>query len=248
MKYRIPALPSQAKTQENTMYNCEHFEGQIFNGRELAHSAKTEEQICFGLQLKPEELVSWVKANSPSGSLTEEALVFLILHYRASGSSLLVESLAANLDKRMRARTDSYAGLLGVPASRELCAEVVSLAWIHILKIPIGRGVWAQICCRRFLRNLLRDELRRSRQFDAISLDSDEGALAVKVVSHNSSPEDLVYAKEILSQLKPRQRQAFVLQHGFGEPQREIARAFGRSDRSVRTWLRQIERRLNAST
>jgi len=198
------------------MYNCEHFEGQILNGRELAHSDQTEEQICLGLQLKPEELVWWVKANSPSGSLTEEALVFLILHYRASGNSLLVESLAAMLDKRMRARTDSYAALLGVPNSRELCADVVSLAWILILKGPTDRGVWAQICCRRFLHNLLRDGLRGSRQFDAISLDSDEGALAVRVVSQSSSPEELVYAKEILSRLKPRQRQAFILQHEIG--------------------------------
>jgi DNA-directed RNA polymerase specialized sigma24 family protein len=229
------------------MSNCEHFEGQTLNGRELAHSDHTEEQICLALQLNPQELVSWANANSPSGSLTEEALVFLILHFRASGNSSLVESLAAVLDKRIRARTGSYAGLLGVPAGRELCADVVSSAWILILKVPLGRGVWAQICCRRFLHNLFRDELRRSRQFDAVSIDSDEGVFAVKVLSQNSSPEDLVYAQEILSQFKPRQRQAFVLQHGFGEPQDAIARAFRCSDRSVRTWLRHLERRLNAS-
>jgi DNA-directed RNA polymerase specialized sigma24 family protein len=229
------------------MSNCEHFEGQALNGRELAHSDQTEEQIGLGLQLNPQELVSWANGNSLSGSLTEEAMVFLILHHRATGNSFLVESLAAVLDKRLRARTDSYAGLLGVPANRELCADAVSSAWILILKVPIGRGIWAQICCRRFVHNLLRDELRRIRQFDAISLDSDEGVLAGKVVSQNSWPEDLVYAQEILSQLKPRQRQAFVLQHGFGEPQDAIARAFRRSDRSVRTWLRHVERRLNAS-
>lgn len=230
------------------MSNCEHFKGQSLNDRALVHSDQTEKQIALALQFNPDELVSWANANNPSGSLTEEALVFLILHYRAGGNSLLVESLAAVLDKRMRARTDSYAGRLGVPASRELCADVVSSAWLFILKVPSGRGVWAQICCRRFVHNLLRDELRKIRQFDAVSLDSDEGVLAGKVVSQNSWLEDLVYAQEMLSQLEPRQRQAFVLRHGFGEPQEAIARAFRRSDRSVRTWLRHIERRLNVST
>jgi hypothetical protein len=116
------------------MSNCEHFEGQALNGRELVHSDQTEEQIGLGLQLNPQELVSWANGNSSSGSLTEEAMVFLILHHRATGNSFLVESLAAVLDKRLRARTDSYAGLLGVPANRELCADAVSSAWILILK------------------------------------------------------------------------------------------------------------------
>ena len=46
--------------------------------------------------------------------------------------------------------------------------------------------------------------------------------------------------------MKSHERHAFVLQYAFREPQRTIALSLGRSDRSVRTWLRQAERGLRA--
>lgn len=229
------------------MINCDHFEGRTRGGRKLAHADQTEHQIRLGLQLKPEELVSWIRAPSTSESLVEEAMVFLLLHHRATGDHALVETLAAALDQKMTARVmDCHTNLSGATASRELCEDVASLAWIILLEAPTGRGIWLQLCFGRFIHNLARDVLRRSRQFDAVSVHVDAGSdRAEEIVSQTPSLEDLVCARDMLSQLKPRQRQAFVLQHGFREPQRAIARMLGRSDRSVRTWLKQPQRQLN---
>jgi hypothetical protein len=231
------------------MSECDHFEGQTRVGSRFHHADEAEQQIRLGLKVEPEEFISWTKAPAQSGSLAPEAMVFFILHYRARGNALVVESLAAALDQKMKARvTDCYANLIGAQASRELSANVASLAWIIILDSPTGRGIWSQLCFRRFIHNLARDVLRGIRN-SAVSLDSDEGqAVALAVASQSPSPEDLVYLREVLSQLKPRQRRAFVLQHGFREPQHAIARTFGRSDRSVRSWLKQADRRLNAGT
>lgn len=231
------------------MIECDHFEDQIRDGTKLHHADEPEKQIRVGLQMRPEEVISWARAPARIGSLTEEAMVFLILYYRAAGNTQMVELLAAALDQKIKAQVSNrYASLIGVAASRELCANVAPQAWIIMLESPTGRGVWSQLCFRRFIHNLARDILRGMQNSALVSLDSDEGrAVALAVKSRSASPEDLVYLREVLSQLKPRERRAFVLQHGFREPQRAIAGAYGRSDRSVRSWLKQAERQLHAN-
>jgi DNA-directed RNA polymerase specialized sigma24 family protein len=109
------------------------------------------------------------------------------------------------------------------------------------------RRIWAEICFHRFVLNLGRDVLRKLRQQETVSLDTDSSArtAALAVAGQGASPEEMVYLREVLSEMKPRQREAFLLHH-VNEPQREIARAVGRSDRSIRTWLKQTEHRLQA--
>lgn len=227
------------------MIDCVHFEGRTRAGRKLVHADNTEQQIQLGLRLEPEELMAWTRAPLSSEALLEEAAVFLLLRHRATGSTLLVEALAAALDQRMRLRAIECSGNIVGPHARELCADVVSLAWIILLESPGGRGVWLQICFRRFIQNLTRDVLRGIRLGEAMLLDSDSEA-APEVMDQSASPEDLIYVREVLSQLKPHQRQAFIMQRGFREPQCVIAKTLGRSDRSVRTWLKQAQRQLNA--
>jgi len=229
------------------MSECDHFGEEKLKGKRLHHADAPERQIRKALEMDTQEVVSWSRAPIASlGTLTEEALIFLILHYRACGNALVVEQLAAGLDQRMKTRvTDYYARVLGAQASRELSANVASLAWIIMLEAPAGRGVWSQLCFRRFLHNLARDVLRALRHAEAFSLDAnDRFGFASEIRSQSVSPEDAVYLREALSLMKPHERVAFVLQHGFRESQRTIAQSFGRSDRSVRTWLRQAERRL----
>lgn len=230
------------------MSDCDHFEGRTRGGKKLAHTDQAEQQIQLALRQQPEELLLWIDAHSSSGSLVEEAMVFLLVHHRSAGDSLVVESLAAALDQRMRARAAECSGnFMGALSNQELCKEVASLAWIILLESPGGRGVWLQLCFRRFIHNLVRDVLRGIRPANVAVADLDSGA-ALEVVDHRASPEDLVYAREMLAQLKPHQRQAFIMQYGFREPQGVIAKTLGRSDRSVRTWLKQAERQLNAES
>ncbi len=233
------------------MFECDHFAEEKLKGKRLYHADAPERQIRTALEMDTEELISWSRAPITSlGTLTEEALIFLILHFRAGGNALLVEQLAAGLDQKMKTRvSDYYARVLGAQASRELSANVASLAWIIMLEAPAGRGIWSQLCFRRFVHNLARDVLRAIRHAEAVSLDAnDRFGFAPEIRSPSLSPEDAVYLREALSLLKPHERLAFVLQHGFREPQRTIALSLGRSDRSVRTWLRQAERRLHAGT
>lgn len=228
------------------MVDCDHFEGRTRAGRKLAHTDNTEQQIRLGLLLEPEELVAWTRAPLLSESLLEEAMVFLLLHHRGTGNPFLVEALAAALDQRMRIRAIDCCGNTFGPHARELSDDVVSSAWIILLKSPDGRGVWLQICFHRFIKNLIRDVLRM-RLFDTALSDLDSEA-APEVMDQSPSPEDLIYAEEVLSQLKPHQRHAFIMQRGFRESQRAIAKTLGRSDRSVRTWLKQAESKLNAGS
>lgn len=231
------------------MFECDHFEAQQREGKRLHHARKPELQIRQALEMKSAELISWTSVPCESGSLTEEATVFLIFHHRAEGNALLVEQLAAALDRKMKARvSEPYVNLLGANASRELGAEVASLAWIIMLESPLGRGIWSQLCFRRFIHNLARDVLRRMRHCAAVSLDSDEAcAVGLEVESRSVSPEELAYAREMLLLLTPCQRQALVLQRGFREPQSAIAKTFGCSPRSVRAWVKQAKRKLNGS-
>jgi len=230
------------------MSDCDHFEGRTRDGKKLAHPHYAEQQIQLALGLQPMAFVSWINTASASGALVEEAMVFLLLHHRAIGDSLVVESLAAALDHRMRARAvECYGNMLGGHSSRELCDDVVSRAWVILLESPTGRGVWLQICFRRFIHNLARDVSREMRLGEATSFELDS-ADARETMDHSASPEDLVYAREMLAQLKPHQRQVFILQRGFRETQGAIGKTLGRSDRSVRTWLRQAERQLNAKS
>jgi hypothetical protein len=217
------------------MSDCDHFEGRTRRGKKLTHTEHAEQQIQLGLQLQPQELVSWI--DTSSGSLAEEAMVFLLMHHRSAGGSLIEEILAAAVDQRMRARAaECYGNFMGAFSSKELCKEVASLAWIILLESPAGRGVWLQLCFRRFIHNLARDVLRGIRPANMTLADLDSVA-GLEMMDHRASPEDLVYAREMLAQLKPHQRQAFIMQHGFREPQGAIAKALGRSDRSVRTWF-----------
>lgn len=229
------------------MFECDHFEAQKREGRRLHHAHKPELQIRQALEMKPAELISWTRVPIESGSLAEEAMVFLIFHHRAEGNALLVEQLAAALDRKMKARiSEPYVNLIGANASRELGADVASLAWIIMLESPLGRGIWSQLCFRRFIHNLARDVLRGMRHCAAVSLDSDgERAGGLEVESRSVSAEELAYAREMLLQLTPCQRQALVLQRGFREPQRAIAKTFGCSARSVRAWLKQAKCKLN---
>lgn len=230
------------------MSDCDHFEGQTRGGKQLTHPRQAEQQIQLGLRLPSRELLLWIRDPSLSGYVVEEAIVFLLLHHRDSGDTLLVEALAAALDQRMRARAMECCGKIsGVHFSRELCEDVASLAWIILLESPAGRGVWLQICFRRFIQNLTRDVLRGMRFFDTRLSDLDSEAVP-EVIDQSASPEDLVYVQEVLSQLNPQQRQAFIMQRGFREPQRAIAKTLGRSDRSVRTWLKQAQRQLNVES
>lgn len=228
------------------MSECNHFEGQTRDGRKLSHTDQTERQIQLSLRLQREELASWISAPSLTEALLDEAMVFLFLHHRATGDALLVELLAAALGQRMRVRAiEFYGNILGPHSSRELCEDVTSLAWIILLESPTGRGVWLQLCFRRFIHNLACDVLRGMKLYDAAPLELDS-ASAPEVMDQSASPEDIVYAREALLQLRPRQRQAFIMQRGFREPQRVIADTLGCSDRSIRTWLKQAERQLNA--
>jgi hypothetical protein len=229
------------------LFECDHFEAQKREGRRLHHAAKPELQIRQALEMKPAELISWTRVTQ-SGSLAEEAMVFLIFHHRAGGNAPLVEQLAATLDHKLKAKvSESYFNLIGADASRELSINVASLAWIIMLESPLGRGIWSQLCFRRFVHNLARDVLREMRHSAAVSLDSDgERGVGLEVEGRNVSPEELAYARELLLQLKPCQRQALVLQRGFREPQCAIAKMFGCSARSVRAWLQQAKRKLNS--
>lgn len=233
------------------MFECDHFDAERFKGRRLHHPDAPERQIRSALEMETHELISWTRFPITSlGTLTEEALIFLILHHRAGGNTVLVEQLAAALDQKMKTRVaDYYARIMGAQGSRELSANVASLAWIIMLEAPAGRGIWSQLCFRRFMHNLARDVLRTVRHADAVSLDANDAfALASAMRGHSMSPEDAVYLREALSLLKSHERHAFVLQYAFREPQRTIALSLGRSDRSVRTWLRQAERRLHAGS
>jgi hypothetical protein len=198
--------------------------------------------------MKPEELMAWTM-NPPISALPprEETMVFLLAHHRStSDNPLLVEELAAALDARIRSEsTHRYLPLLGAHGTEEIVREVASLAWIVMLGSQ-KRRVWAEICFHRFIRNLGRDVLRKLRAREVVSLDTDGTArtAALDVASQGLSVEDMVYLREVLAQLKPRQRDAFLLHHSR-ESQRAIGRIVGRSDRSVRTWLKQTERLLN---
>jgi RNA polymerase sigma factor (sigma-70 family) len=175
-------------------------------------------------------------------------MVFLMVQHRSAGRHLLlVEELAGTLDTRIRFETTRrYLPVLGASRTEEIVGEVTSLAWIGMLESE-SRRAWAEICFHRFILNLGRDALRKLRQQKTVSLDTDDTArtAVLAVAGQGASPEDMVYLREVLSEMKPRQREAFLMHH-VNEPQRAIAQAVGRSDRSVRTWLKQTEHRLQA--
>jgi RNA polymerase sigma factor (sigma-70 family) len=180
-----------------------------------------------------------------------ETIVFLLLHYRRVNNAALVEELAAALELRMRAQIlHRYLCRLGAQLTEELSTDVCSHAWTVLLESPHGRGVWMQICFDRFVRSLCRDALRKKNASHLVSYDSDAAIrnLALSIESPGPSIEDTVYLRELLSRLEPRQRQVFLMQHGLNEGQRTIALTVHRSERSVRTLLKEAEQQLQAAS
>jgi DNA-directed RNA polymerase specialized sigma24 family protein len=233
------------------MSNCKHLRRVTGNGRSLSHSPRTEGQILHALQMSDDELRDWIlRATQRFSLMRAETFVFLLLHYRRVNSPVLVEELAAGLEVRMRAQiVQWYVNGLGHRRTEDLSSEVCSQAWTILLESPHGRGIWMQICFDRFIRSLCRDVLRKKGASDILSYDSNSEirSLALSVSSAGPSAEEMVYLREVLSQLEPRQRQVFLMQRGLNERQRTIASAVHRSERSVRTLLKEAERQLQAA-
>lgn len=231
------------------MSNCKHF--RRHNGRNLSHSPRTEGQILDALQMSNDELVDWIRRATQRLSLMRaEAIVFLLLHYRRVNSPALVEELAVGLAVRMRAQiVHCYLSGLGHQRTEDLSNEVSPHAWTILLESPHGRGIWMQICFDRFMHSLCRDVLRKKGASEILSYDSNSEIrnLALSVDSPGASVEDILYLREVLSQLEPRHRQVFLMQRALNECQRTIASTVNRSERSVRTLLKEAERRLQAA-
>lgn len=232
------------------MSDCKHLVLAKRNGRTLSHSPGTERQILLALQMADYELREWIRALG-KGLMRPEAIVFLLLHYRRVNNPILVEELAAGLEMRIRTQIRYwYRCQLGRQLLEDVSSDVCSQAWTVLLESPHGRGIWMQICFDRFIRSLCRDVLRKKSASEIPSYDSnlEIRRLALSVESRGPSVEDVVYLREALSQLGPRQRQAFLLRHGLNEHQRTIAVAVHRSERSVRTLLKQAEQRFQAAS
>jgi RNA polymerase sigma factor (sigma-70 family) len=201
--------------------------------------------------MSEDELRDWIRRSAQRLSLIRpETFVFLLLHYRRINNPVLVEELAAGLEVRIRAQVVHwYLCRLGRQLTEDLSSEVCSQAWTVLLESPHGRGIWLQICFDRFIRSLCRDVLRKKDANSSLSYDSNAEVrnLALSIESPGPSIEDILYLREVLSQLEPRQRQVFLMQRGLNECQRTIASAVDRSERSVRTLLKQAERQLQAA-
>jgi RNA polymerase sigma factor (sigma-70 family) len=199
----------------------------------------------------PEQgLLDWIR-NSVRRfcQMRSETIVFLLLHFRRSDNPQLVEELGASLEARMKTQIlHGYLTSLGHQLTEDLISEVCSRAWTVLLESPHDRGIWMQLCFDRFILNLCRDVLRKQRTSDLLSYDSNAEIrnLAMSIESPGPSAEDMVYLREVLSQLKPRQCQVFLMQHGLNECQQSIALKINRSNRSVRSLLKQAELRLKA--
>lgn len=231
------------------MSDCKHLSLVTRNGRTLSHSPETERQILLALKMPEGKLRDWIRGPG-EGLMRAEAIVFLLLHYRRINNPVLVEELAVGLQTRMNTQIrSSYRSRLGRQVTTDLSSEVCSRAWTVLLESPHGRGIWMQICFDRFVRSLCRDVLRKKSASDMLSYDSNQETkkLALSIESRGPSVEDVVYLREVLSELGPRQRQAFLMRHGLNECQRTIARALHRSERSVRTLLKQAEQQLRTA-
>jgi RNA polymerase sigma factor (sigma-70 family) len=233
------------------MPNCKHLARVTRGRRKLSHSPGTERQIDQALRTSEDQLIDWIRRSAQLLSLMRpEVIVFLLLHFRRVNKPVVVEELAAGLDVRIRAQiVHCYLCRLGRQLTEDLSSEVCFLAWSILLESPHGRGVWMQICFERFIRSLCRDVLRQQRMTDVLSYDSNAEIrdLALSIESSGTCIEDIVYLREVLSKLKPRQRQVFLMQRGLNECQRTIASTVNLSERSIRTLLKQAERRLRAA-
>jgi len=219
-------------------------------GRKLSHSQATEREICQALGMPMKELSEWIRsAVRMFCQMRSETMVFLLLHFRRSDNPQLVEELGASLEARMKAQIlHGYLTSLGHQLTEDLISEVCSMAWTILLESPHGRGIWMQLCFDRFIQNLCRDVLRKQRASGILSYDSNAEIrnLVLNIESPGPSAEDLVYLREVLSQLKPRECQVFLMQRGLNECQQSIGLTINRSNRSVRSLLKQAELKLKA--
>lgn len=201
--------------------------------------------------------------------IAEEALVYLVRHYHAEGDGGMVRDLWTRLlkrcAKRINRRLASFERDLRDQAFRDVVNEVLT----RVLDHETSRGDYLQV--RFWLAvdrlaittfNRYRKDLQRAAEHFSLSemagedgrSENDEdhsprlSAVREGVFAHGLTPEQSAMLQVALEGVPERFRTAYVLRHAEGwqveskDPEEPtISGYFGKSSRTIRTWLDKAE-------
>ena len=240
------------------------------NGEAYQRLPVVDRQIKEALGLDQEELRSRLEVRdevSPA-VLKEESLIYLIRHHHSAGNRELVNDLAECFLTRCATWIDGKLGGLRQDLREDGNASVVADLFARILDLTSDRGDFLQVRFWVVLERITVDVFwKQVNQFDTESSGDDgqaavndlaqQGAVVVPTASAGRSVEseaiDNVLIEAALHQLEEPIRSAYILRHRRGWPIEDkdpavqtISRHFGKTPRTIRNWLSNADKRLEA--
>lgn len=221
------------------------------DGRKFSHGALPEAQIHTALQLSDLDLKKWAHDETRFfGPLSDEAILFLIQVCSSDGRSTDVSNeLTALLHDKLKGRIiSSYRGKIGTTAAEEFASQCCSAFWIRVFDWESAKSAWAQVCFWPSVFQFAKDAMKSHKVHmgPIVPLDSDIATRSFvrEIPSRDIGLDDLVYIKEVLSEMKPSERLAFALRHSFDASIKEIGTVTGYSETKVKTLLRKKNKQL----
>lgn len=232
---------------------------------------EVEFQIGRALNEDPARVIECadVRDREASGYLQEEALVYLLRHFRRTDREDLVATVSEILLRRCSKRIHEHLKSLEFEARREAFRQVVAELFTPILDVESDRGDYLQVrfwdvVTKRSVTAFNRavDEARRQRisvrmqEFAGEEVDDLEhaedgpraSALREGVIAGGISPEEYALLQAALGAVEEPFRTAFVLHYAEGwqissknpdEP--TLSKLFNKTPRTIQNWLRHAE-------
>ncbi len=212
--------------------------------RQLSHPESIEKQLILAGQMEEQEILLWASGEiEPLGPLAVESMIFLIRQYHFAGKKTdLINELITLANQKIQTlvtrKSRRIPPGLSIP---EICDDVASVFWTQVFDHEAAP--WAEICFWKVVSNLFTDVVRL-RKVGLISIDSSTRTSARELADKGLSLEVRLALREALGTLKPNERRAFWLRHGWGLSVRMTGALLHRDRRSVRNLLHSATNKL----
>jgi DNA-directed RNA polymerase specialized sigma24 family protein len=256
---------AQACVQVQPLTHC-NSAGEVYQ-----RTASVQSQIEAALTLTSSQLIERAQISDDQAPdyFQEECLVYLIREFHKRGDEPLVNGLSEILLRRCKSMIYGRLQALGLQAVDDAFSDVIWDLFTLVLDLESGRGDFLQVRFRLALKSLIiavynrfvREMKKEAEHTVPLSCiagnepERDDGARNSiqpdDVVDPSISMEQRLLYREGLSSLNEPYRTTFILRYYEGwqieakdpsEP--TLSRYFGRTPRTIHTWLIQAEQML----
>ena len=222
------------------------FQSSASESRQPSHPDPVKKQFAQAQRMGDTELLLWVTGqNEALEPIRIETVICLLKRYASlPEKTAVVIALVTAVENKVRVAVERKRRRL--PAwlpVREASNEVCSRLWTQVFK---HKAPWAEVCVWKVVSHLLADVIRERKRQPFGSMDTDSGARssALSLFAKEAPLEVTVYLRQRLMRLKPNQRRAVLLRHGYGHTLRQAGAILHKTPRSVANLVNAAKRKL----